>query len=302
VNPYSYFVATSLCFLIFAVLLSLHKQSSHQLSRHANSQKKKKPTQQHRILAGVLQPFYSAYSSHVYHLASWRRVAALICIAIAGLSLLGLCLYKLYSQNTLPSWALVVSCILSLFTLISYGKLRLYATILLLPPICILLICWDIITYYSAVFMPASPLNILGNVHIFSAAFGQALSILSCVISALILWKQHHLKHKHFISALTSAVPSLQKLHHMLSTSLYVGLVSFSVALISGLYYATTLPSPLLPFLKAKVLWSVGVWCYYVYVIILKNRQQVSQQRLAKLCVWGFLWFTVVFFGILIAF
>lgn len=242
--------------------------------------------------------WYFTTSSLLFHVIAalsflWRPPAAargtpsfvtLLPTLLAAASLSAGCIYTLYHFLTLPSWLMLLSTALTWLTMLGCVLFRMKMMVLITAPLCILMICGDMIHRSPH----DTEISFLRDLHILTAILGQATAIISCVISLLLLWQQKGLKQKPMNLMHLSQTPSLQKLLQLLAVSLYISVVLFSLALLSGISYASTLPFTDISLeLRSKVVWALSVWGFYLYLLFLKDLYDISPARLAKLSVWG---------------
>ena len=234
---------------------------------------------------------YFTTSSLLFHIIAalsflWRTpslsLAGILPTTLAAASLTAGCIHTLYHFSALPSWLMLLATVISWLTVLGYSCFHMKAAMFITSPLCILLVCSDIIHR-----TPQSEVSFLRDLHILTAILGQAMAITACIASVLLLWKQKTLKQKP-INPTPSPTPSLQKLTQILYVSLYIGVVFFSLALLSGVSYLATLSfSQITLELHSKVLWALAVWGFYLYLLFLKEVRGTTPTYLAKLSALG---------------
>ncbi len=138
---------------------------------------------------------------------------------------------------------------------------------------------------------PAS-LSVGVILHVSMAVIGQAFAIIACAISVLYLWQQNLLKKKLLMQL--PDVPAIDKLDRHLARALWTGFVFITLGLVSGALYASG--SPGIP-LNAKVLWAVGVWGWYLAILLARNVFNRPSKRIAQMSLAGFIFLVLTYFG-----
>jgi len=132
--------------------------------------------------------------------------------------------------------------------------------------------------------------------HIALAVLGQAFAIIACAVSVLYLWQQNLLKKKLF-TQLPSDTPAIDRLDRFLARALWSGFVFITLGLVSGaLYVQSTSASGGIP-LTAKVLWAVGVWGWYLAILLARNVFNRPSKRIAQMSLAGFVLLAMTYFG-----
>jgi ABC-type uncharacterized transport system permease subunit len=146
--------------------------------------------------------------------------------------------------------------------------------------------------------------------HVTTALAGQVMAIAACVLSILYLWQHRALKQRR-IMELGSRIPSLERLDEWLRIALVTGFVTLTLSLVTGALFMTALPYGIAPgsspqpsgamlvALRAKVMWAVAVWSWYLATLVARNILRSPVRVIARMSVAGFALISIAWFGLL---
>lgn len=151
--------------------------------------------------------------------------------------------------------------------------------------------------------------------HVAMALAGQVMAIAACVLSILYLWQYRALKSRRF-EAIGNDGPALERLDQWLQTTLISGFVMLSLSLMTGALFFAPLFSPggaphgislgsasgdnaALIATKAKILWAIAVWSWYLATLVARNILRAPVRIIAKMSVAGFALIALAWFGLL---
>lgn len=141
----------------------------------------------------------------------------------------------------------------------------------------------------------------LAGFHVTMALAGQAMAIAACVLSILYLWQHRALKQRR-IMELGSRVPSLERLDECLRVALITGFVTLTLSLVTGALFMTALPpgisATMLVALRAKILWAIAVWSWYLATLVARNVLRSPVRIIARMSVGGFALMSLAWFGL----
>ena len=130
-----------------------------------------------------------------------------------------------------------------------------------------------------------------GLVLLSCGAFG-----LSAASGLMYLTQEHNLKFNK-LRAITAIMPPIQRLEFTVQISVLVAFVLLTLGLASGILWLvigkTDHPRRMDPF----SLWSVGVWLFYVLLLLMHWKYAVRGRRFVRAAVGGFLFIVLTFWG-----
>ncbi|MDB2447213.1 cytochrome c biogenesis protein [bacterium] len=216
---------------------------------------------------------------------------------IAGLVLLYEIIRSFYSDGQLSSTSVLLACVLCWMTLAGQLKFQMKLAGILTLPLSILLLLLDLFKAPSRFVSAEEPFIIFRDAHIVTAILGQAMAIGAFSTALMYLWQHRNLKKK-LIDQISDKVPALDKLSRVLNATLWLGLIFLSIALISGAYYTSR--SVISSGLEFKIIWAIGVWCWYMAILVVKNVFKKPTTFVSKLSLIGFFILAVSLFGIVL--
>lgn len=212
-----------------------------------------------------------------------RHLVDILPIGGAALSLTAGCFYTLYQSHTLPAWTVLLAAALSWLGALGALRWHLKSSATLVSPLCILVICLGLISGGGE-----PEVSFLRDLHILTAILGQAMAMAVTCVSFIFLTRKKGLKNKALTPLRLTPGPSLERLTHLLSTTLYLTVVLFSLALLSGVTFVTSLSFSQVPHdLWAKITWALAVWSFYLYLLYLKKIHSPPPSQIARLSIWG---------------
>ncbi len=162
-----------------------------------------------------------------------------------------------------------------------------------------------LVHFFAAPVPQIAPTMWLTGFHISMALAGQVMAIAACVLSVLYL-RQHNALKRHKILELQPGVPALDRLDQWLKIALISGFVMLTCSLVTGALFMTALPPGInattLIALRAKILWAVAVWSWYLAILVARNILRSPARIIARMSVIGFAlmalaWFGLIFFA-----
>ena len=204
-------------------------------------------------------------------------MVALTACAVLNLIVFGLLKMSLF--NSLISWKLLLSIILSVFALVSFFKLKIPSSLTTLNGICLVLVSIDLIQ--NPLSLQTSPMNLARDFHIIFATLGQGAAIICLLFASLIMYKQRSLKEKTQLLER----PPLETLGSVFDLSAQGGLLCFSLALVSGVIFVASQRSA--EPTGVKLAWGLSIWMFYLYLMHLKSVQKTPLQGRIKIALWG---------------
>ena len=201
--------------------------------------------------------------------------------------------YSLENQQ-LISTSILFSAVLGLMTLLGHLVFQMKLSGIFTLPIASLLLLLDLFSG-EKIISTSAPYAGVRDIHIITAIIGQAMAIGAFAIALMYLWQHRNLKRK-LLDQISDKVPALDRLSKLLNISLWIGLIFLTTALISGAYY--TSHSEVATGLGLKVFWAIGVWLWYMAILVVKNVLKRPTTFVAKLSVAGFFILAISLFGI----
>lgn len=225
----------------------------------------------------------------------WSRLGLVSGLSAAILLLIeiitGLSLY-----GALVSTSVILACVITWMTIIGQVFFQMKLAGIMTLPLSMLMLLLDLFNGPPNFVKPVeSGAHLFRDIHIITANLGQAMAIGAFSISVMYLWQRKNLKEK-VLNQVTDKVPALDRLSILLNRSIWLGLIFLTVALISGAFYVSR--SIVAYGLEYKVLWAIGVWVWYLSILILKNVFNKPTHYVSKLCVIGFFILAISFFGV----
>lgn len=135
------------------------------------------------------------------------------------------------------------------------------------------------------------------RIHVAAAILGQALAILACGMSLLLLWLDKKLKSKQ-LTELPTKFPGINTLNNALYVTLWAGFLFITISLLTGSVYAVLGNMPGLANMATKVTWAILVWVWYLGILVLKGLLGYRPQKVAKMSLVGFLILALSWFGL----
>ena len=197
-------------------------------------------------------------------------------------------------KQHLISTSIIFSAVLCMMTLLGHLKFQMKLSGIFTLPIASMLLLLDLFSGEKIV-STSTPYAAVRDVHILTAIMGQAMAIGAFAIALMYLWQHRNLKRK-LLDQISDKVPALDRLSKLLNVSLWVGLIFLTTALISGAYY--TSHTEVATGLKLKAFWAIGVWLWYMAILVVKNVLKRPTTFVAKLSVAGFFILAISLFGI----
>jgi len=159
-----------------------------------------------------------------------------------------------------------------------------------------------LVRFFAAPAPHIHPSPWLTGFHVTMALAGQAMAITACVLSALYLWQHRALKQRRILE-LASRVPSLERLDECLRFALVTGFITLTLSLITGALFMTALPpgisAGMLLALRAKILWAISVWSWYLATLVARNILRSPVRIVARMSVGGFVLMSLAWFGLI---
>ena len=239
-----------------------------------------------------LHAFPQAAKRESIHLMAFKIfIFASLMVAMAYFSAL---IGPYYSQSS----GLILIMAVSLMTIIASLKFKIKMMGTFVSPLATLVLLFLAFSYPSdELHIKASPPSGLASFHIVVSILGQAFGIAACGVSLLYLLQQRALKKK-LLNFLSSATPPLDKLESVLLKSLWAGFICLSLGLISGAIYTGFFITKADSGLHIKIGWAVGVWTFYLSILLAKNVFSKSSSLIAKMSLLGFFFLLLSFFGL----
>ncbi len=162
-----------------------------------------------------------------------------------------------------------------------------------------------LVRFFAAPVPQIAPNKWLIGFHVSMALAGQVMAIAACVLSVLYLWQHNALKRRK-MHELRPDVPALDRLDQWLKIALISGFVMLTCSLVTGALFVTGLPAGInattLIALRAKILWAVAVWSWYLAILVARNILRSPARIIARMSVVGFAlmalaWFGLIFFA-----
>ncbi len=162
-----------------------------------------------------------------------------------------------------------------------------------------------LVRFFAAPVPQIAPTLWLTGFHVSMALAGQVMAIAACVLSLLYLWQHNALKRRKILE-LQPGVPALDRLDQWLKIALISGFVMLTCSLVTGALFMTGLPTGItastLIALRAKILWAVAVWSWYLAILVARNILRSPARIIARMSVIGFAlmalaWFGLIFFA-----
>ena len=159
-----------------------------------------------------------------------------------------------------------------------------------------------LVRFFAAPVPQIAPTMWLTGFHISMALAGQVMAIAACVLSVLYLWQHNALKRRK-IHELQPGIPALDRLDQWLKIALISGFVMLTCSLVTGALFMTALPpgttAATLIALRAKILWAVAVWSWYLAILVARNILRSPARVIARMSVVGFVLMAIAWFGLI---
>ena len=130
------------------------------------------------------------------------------------------------------------------------------------------------------------------RLHIGSALAGQALAVLACGMSLLLLWLDRKLKARQ-LSDLPDSFPAMATLARALHITLGVGFTFLTVSLLSGAVFVMNGNLNPEANIIGKTIWAIFVWIWYLSILVLRGILGYRPQKVARLSLLGFAIMTI---------
>ena len=138
--------------------------------------------------------------------------------------------------------------------------------------------------------------RIIFDMHIVTAVLGEAFAIIACAVSVVFLWQQNLLKKK-LLDQLPNNLPAIDRLDRILSVALWCGFLFLTMSLLTGALHSELNAGRIVLNLLPKVIWAIGVWTWYLAILIARNVFNRPSKRIAQMSLAGFLLLAVSYFG-----
>ncbi len=145
--------------------------------------------------------------------------------------------------------------------------------------------------------LPIENLQPVLSAHIIFAILGSCLAVAASLIAIIYLLQNSALK-SGATKKMLPGLPSLETLGSLLNTLLWLCIISILVSLLTGAHYTYHFLDILSISMKTKIIWSIAVFGWFSFILILKSFKDIQVTTTAKLTIVGFAILSTAFFGL----
>ena len=197
-----------------------------------------------------------------------------------------------FFQGILDNFILVFIIILSFLSLYVEKGNRFSNVITFLVSFLIFLLSTLIPYVFSIKVIFTLKSNFLTIGHILSATAGGSFYIFAFFLSLIYIVRYKKLKQKTFTTSLSHY--NLEKILKILNLSSITGFICITVSLVTGFLISSFHVSSSFVEL-AKLVWSLGTWFWYAFVIVLKSFKNIRDYSYARLMFFGAIFIFITF-------
>ena len=197
-----------------------------------------------------------------------------------------------FFQGILDNFILVFIIILSFLSLYVEKGNRFSNVITFLVSFFIFLLSTFIPYIFSIKVIFTLKSQVLTIGHILFAIAGGSFYIFAFCLSLIYIVKYKKLKKKSFTTSLSHY--NLEKTLKFLNISSLIGFICITISLVTGFLISSFHLSSSFVEL-AKLVWSLGTWFWYAFVIIIKNFKNMKDYTYARLMFFGVVFIFVTF-------
>lgn len=220
---------------------------------------------------------------------------AFVCTTIAmfqrGFSVQQCPVFNLFEATMFVLWALLVT----LLVLGLIPRLR-FLTAFAAP----VLLAVGIFALMPALDPPHGPKpefkGALPSLHITLILLAYGAFGLSCVAGTIYLSQDRNLKQNK-VRAITSVLPSIQRLERIIGEAMFIGFILLTIGLVLGGVYLRMNEDKLPKGPDPKIIWSAVVWLFYAALLIARWKFAQSGRKLAVGAIGVFVFIMLTFWG-----